>query len=325
MPKRPSLALAAVLVCGCPTSPGSDGGTDAPGDVGSDVTVDGPADAALLRLRRAQEEARAEFCRCLPRRDASFTEARCLAVTAPSPDVTACEDEANAAVRGGLDPYYRCVTTAADAQGRCFAAPGACTDAAVLACTEDFGTAVAACQRMIAAGVGAAYVEAYRACIEARVTGPAMGCPDDPMASSSDVGMAVFSGTTLLAGNDTEPLGGCFADPDDAMRARGAPDRAFRWIAPADGRYQLDTIGSGLDTILYVRRACADGADVACADDIELRVDQDSCVTVDATTGEELVVIVDGFGDLARGDFVVNIAAVAPDAVCPTMAVTPPM
>jgi hypothetical protein len=195
----------------------------------------------------------------------------------------------------------------------------------VLGCTEDFRNALAACQRMVPSDVATTYVDAYRACIAARITGPSLGCPDDPTAVSSALGMAVFSGTTLLGGNDTEPLAPCFASPDDVMRAVGSPDRAFRWAAPSAGRFQLDTIGSSLDTVLYLRRACDDTVDLACGDDIELGLDQDSCVTIDLMSGEEVVVIVDGFGDVARGDFVVNVAAVASGATCPTMAVTPPM
>lgn len=102
------------------------------------------------------------------------------------------------------------------------------------------------------------------------------------------------------------------------MNAVGAPDRSYRWRAPGDGRYRIDTLGTeGFDTLLYVRRACDDEVDLACSDDLDLGVDQDSCVTLDLMADEEIVIVVDGFGPLGRGEFVVNLTAIASDELCP--------
>lgn len=289
--------------------------------------MDAPVDGGtppLARLRSAQELGVAVFCRCLPTRDPSYTEARCLALAGPNADVSACEDEATAAVGAGFDGYYRCVTAATEAQTACMAAPGACNDATVVSCNGVFATALSTCQSMISATAGMTYVDTYRRCITERVTGTAMGCPDAPTEVSSALGTAVFSGSTTLAGDDTAPATACFADPMDEMNARGAPDRAFRWAAPSAGRFRFDTVGSSYDTLLYLRDTCDASMDLACADDIELGLDQDSCVIVDLAAAQEVVLVVDGFGELAHGAFVVNVLTAGATETCPTTAVTPP-
>lgn len=101
------------------------------------------------------------------------------------------------------------------------------------------------------------------------------------------------SGNTMGRGDDLTP--GCGAS--------NSPDVAFQWIAPADGLYTFDTQGSAYDTVLAVRDGCSP-ADLACNDDSG---GVQSMVQVQATAGQVLLVIVDGYGQGNAGPFVLNI------------------
>ncbi len=307
------LALAA-----CDPSPPVPDAPDAMADVPE--VRDAPEGMALPMLREAFAGNTDVFCTCLPMRNPEVTEDECREALAIATEIRACEDEAVATIGTAFEAYYRCRTAAVDALTACFART--CSDASVMGCAGEFSAADTACNARIPRAEAITFVMAYEACIQRTITGPVMTCPDDPSAVSSELGAAVFSGSTDLAGNDTEPHMGCFAsDPDMAsyMNAVGAPDRSFRWRAPSEGRFRIDTIGTeAFDTLLYVRRACDDDVDLSCSDDLELGVDQDSCVVLDLMADEEVVIIVDGFGPLGRGEFVVNVTSVAYDEVCPT-------
>lgn len=319
MTRKDLLALfsSAGLLLACDPMNPVDAGMDASTDAGgAELDADrdtGPRTPGLPVLRAAEARSTAAFCACLPMRDPARTEAQCLESNGPDPEVDACEDRATALVGTAFDAFYLCRAAAFRALADCYAAT--CSMAAVTACNGDFQTANTACRgRLPALSSVQTYLTEYEACIVERVTGAMGACPDDASATSSAVGPAVFSGSTALAGNDSEPFLDCFATPMSMMNAVGAPDRSFRWIAPAAGSYRIDTVGSDFDTILYVRSACTDMVDLLCSDDIVLGVNQASCAVLDVALGEELVVIVDGFGELVRGDFTVNITA---DASCP--------
>jgi hypothetical protein len=287
-------------------------------DATSDASdpLDAPAEMALPMLREAFAANTDVFCSCLPMRNPEVTEAECRMALTMATEIRACEDEAVAAIGSAFEAYYRCRTAAVEALTTCFGRT--CSDASVMGCAGDFSAADTACNARIPRAEAITFIMAYEACLQRTITGPAMTCPDDPSAISSALGDAVFAGSTDLAGNDSEPLEGCFTgDVQSFMDAAGAPDRSFRWQAPSAGRFRIDTIGTeGLDTLLYVRSACDDAVDLACSDDLELGVDQDSCVTVDLIADQEIVIVVDGFGPLGRGEFVVNVTAIAEDEVC---------
>lgn len=312
----PAAMVASLVACDPP--PPSDAGIDAPldggaldedGGTGIDSSEPGPGLAAQRRALAGYVET---FCACLPMRNPEITEAECLAASAPDGPVLGCEDEATAAVGSAFDGYYRCRASAFEALDAC--AAGECSDASVMACGGEFQRAVTRCQSVLPdVSVVQAYLDVYQACIVTDVTG-AGSCPDDPDTVTSAVGDAVITGTTALGGNDSEPGAACFPDAMSMMDAVGAPDRSYRWAAPAAGSYRFDTIGSAFDTILYLRSACDDTADLSCSDDIVLGVERTSCVAVDLADGEEIVIVVDGFGDLTRGEFVINVTD---DAACP--------
>lgn len=124
----------------------------------------------------------------------------------------------------------------------------------------------------------------------------AMGCPDRDLGSR--VGRELATGTTVGAGNDSS--GTC--------RSGSAPELAFRWVAPASGRFVIDTNGSGYDTVLYVRAGSCAGLELACDDDGGDGFQ--SRVTVTVARGDTLILFVDGFGS-ASGAFTLSIEAEA--------------
>jgi hypothetical protein len=85
----------------------------------------------------------------------------------------------------------------------------------------------------------------------------------------------------------------------------GGEDLTFKWTAPQDGSYTIDTIGSTFDTVLYVYNgACTQ--ELACNDD---EMDLLSEVMVNLSQDDVIYIVVDGFNDQEEGDFTLNIAA----------------
>jgi hypothetical protein len=94
----------------------------------------------------------------------------------------------------------------------------------------------------------------------------ALGCSEAP-----DLTAALAGGPVVLAGA-TQPFegdfyaGGCAADVDAAF-----PERLFRIdvAVPSSLDASTDDPATDFDTYLYLRRAACDGAEVACADDVD--------------------------------------------------------
>jgi hypothetical protein len=251
------------------------------------------------------------FCACVVARpDSMTTMDECLMTNAGDPAVTACDEIGFRATMGLFDLYAYCRADALDAARDCIAASD-CTVDAVNACQDTLGTANTTCAGMLTDPGREAYTPPYTMCIEDMISGPPGECPETLMAVST-TGASVFSGTTDLQGDDTNP------DCDDTVGY--APDRGYLWEAPADGTYTIDTFGSDFDTILYVRDECLSATSIACNDDLDPGVMRQSTVDVTLTMGQQVVIIVDGWEN-EHGNFVVNItpqdsgdAGVVPDA-----------
>jgi hypothetical protein len=82
-----------------------------------------------------------------------------------------------------------------------------------------------------------------------------------------------------------------------------APEALYQFTAPADGTYTFSTAGSTFDTVLYVEGGTCGGASLACNDDY---IGLQSRVQVPMTTGESIVVVVDGYG-AASGSYTLSI------------------
>jgi hypothetical protein len=82
-----------------------------------------------------------------------------------------------------------------------------------------------------------------------------------------------------------------------------APEATYSFTAPADGTYQIDTFGSGYDTVLHVRDGSCQGAELACNDDA---MGLQSQVSIALTAGQTVIIAVDGFAS-GQGSFTLNI------------------
>ena len=119
-------------------------------------------------------------------------------------------------------------------------------------------------------------------------------CPDSDLGSAT--GSPVVSDSTSGRGDDFVPSCTSFNS--------GAPDVAYHWRAPSAGRWAFDTIGSNYDSALSVLRTC-NGPVLACNDDIS-GGNLASQVTLPLVGGEEVIIVVDGWGE-SVGRYVLNI------------------
>lgn len=114
-----------------------------------------------------------------------------------------------------------------------------------------------------------------------------------PLASLGSNLPETMSGATDNLGNILSPSCG---DP-------GSPEATYGFIAPADGMYTFDTLGSTFDTVLHIHDGDCFGPELGCDDDA---VGGQSVVTLALTAGQAVVVAVDGFGGVA-GDYTLNV------------------
>ena len=108
----------------------------------------------------------------------------------------------------------------------------------------------------------------------------------------SMLGSPVASGSTAAEDNHfTQSCGGA-----DAVEA------VIVFVAPADGSYTFDTVGSDYDTVLSAYDVCTDGSELACNDDTS---GVQSEITVNLVSGQEIFIAVSGYsGD--TGAWVLN-------------------
>jgi hypothetical protein len=75
----------------------------------------------------------------------------------------------------------------------------------------------------------------------------------------------------------------------------GAPDIAWLFTAPADGDYTFDTLGSSVDTVLYVLDGECTGPELQCDDDGIVNTTQ-SMMSVPLLQDQTVTVVADSFG-----------------------------
>jgi hypothetical protein len=251
-------------------------------DAAFDAAADGSVAGARDEYAAAGNDVISADCSCDP---AGVTVQQCVDLRDLDGDLLACQNQAVAGVLSEWSAHLTCETAALRQFASCYQAVSGCEPTAIGACQDAFdGRACPA----PSSSAQIAYDQALAACI----AGAASTCPE---ASSSALGAAVFAGTTVGAGNDLSPSCGGSA----------APDRAFSWTAPSTGTFVFDTIGSDYDTLLALSSTCGSG-EHACNDD-ELALY--SQVVRAMSSGETVIVVVDGFTALTAGAFVVNISA----------------
>ncbi len=119
-------------------------------------------------------------------------------------------------------------------------------------------------------------------------------CPDGDLGSR--VGPRVATGSTV--GRLSRLTASCAG-------SAASPEFAYSWRAPFTGRFSIDTIGSDYDTALHVHTSGCFGPEIACDDDSGPGVQ--SRVLLSLRGGQEVVIVVDGFGMGSVGNYVLNI------------------
>lgn len=132
-------------------------------------------------------------------------------------------------------------------------------------------------------------------------------CSDDPSCDEDDIGSAVgqhvASGSTV--GEDH--------DLDQMCANGGSVGRVLTWVAPADGTYRFDTVGSNYDTSLAIYENCVSW-EIACNDDVAEGL-LDSRLVLDVAAGDMLLLSVNGYVGTS-GDWVLNINLDVPGGPC---------
>ncbi|HMI92599.1 MAG TPA: hypothetical protein VK509_14590 [Polyangiales bacterium] len=82
----------------------------------------------------------------------------------------------------------------------------------------------------------------------------------------------------------------------------GSPEAIVEWIAPENDYWQLDTVGSTYDTVLYARDCSCDGTELACNDDA---AGSASAIVLHAQRGQRFAIGLDGKAG-ASGKAVLN-------------------
>jgi hypothetical protein len=90
-----------------------------------------------------------------------------------------------------------------------------------------------------------------------------------------------------------------------------APEATYTWTAPSTGSFVFDTMGSGFDTVLEIRRY-SDNLSLGCNDDSS---GLQSRVTVSLSAGQTVLVVIDGYGS-STGTYRLNIAGGGPAPGC---------
>jgi hypothetical protein len=118
-----------------------------------------------------------------------------------------------------------------------------------------------------------------------------------------------------LGSSAPQTVSGSTATAADALTpscgSSGGRDQSYTFTASSTGTYGFDTIGSSFDTILHVRSAGC--VELACNDD---SVGVQSAVQVPLTAGQQVLIVVDGYGS-AFGSYTLNVSA---PLVCPATA-----
>ncbi len=111
----------------------------------------------------------------------------------------------------------------------------------------------------------------------------------------SRLGAALAAGSTV--GGPTQLEGSCGGDESE--------EAVYAWTAPSAGRYAFTTDGSDYDTVLYLRDGLCATRELECDDDNDEGVQ--STVTVTLRAGQQVTIVVDGYGG-DSGDYTLGIS-----------------
>lgn len=317
-----SLLGVGVVGVGCgpaaePTDAGSGTDTGSAIDTGGGGAPDANRDAAMRMgdafdaYEAAITAARREECECRWMEDGFKTLDACVEDQLATGDLIVCAQEGYNAARSASTAHYDCVAPALETYSTCRMAAGCGEPAAdaITACVETVNAAIQSCAELPEEAS-----TVFNECFQREIIGPASMCPEP---GAAWMGLGTFTGTTALAGNDSNPDATCFPDGMIPDTLEISPERAYTWVAPSAGTFVFDTVGTEHDTILYVRSSCTSTGYLACNDDIDTEMGNvASRVMITATmAGQEFIVVVDGFAAESSGDFTVNVTmGTTPDA-----------
>jgi len=115
------------------------------------------------------------------------------------------------------------------------------------------------------------------------------------------LGRPIVTGNTIGLSNDFTPT--CISS--------SAPDASYTWTPPAAGTYVFDTMGSGFDTVIELRRYNDNGY-IDCNDDSAGT--RQSTLTASLAAGQTVLVFIDGFST-AAGTYQLNVAATSSGSI----------
>jgi len=122
--------------------------------------------------------------------------------------------------------------------------------------------------------------------------GSPSGCADLDVGST--LGPGVWAGNLSGAGATRGSCGGTGSEV------------TLRFVAPTGGTYVIDTSGSAVDTVLYVRDGACDGPELACDDDVS-RPLTSSELSVTLTAAQVVFIVVDVYDASSSGNATLNI------------------
>lgn len=284
-----------LLVVGCDASPSNmDPSTAASGDASPapDAAVSSDAGAARDSIRAWLEAINAqesEYCRCGFALMEYASAEECSRAHSVGPEAIDCAVEVYAPFEAELGDATRCSADVLARFAACMASAATCDTGALNECERARAEAGASC-----ADASPERIDALFHAIGDCATGPADACPAETIADGA-LGASVLAGSTFGHGDDELP---------SCSEGHGAPDLTVGWTAPTSGTFIFDTFGSTFDTTLAVLDGCG-GAELACGEDAGER--RTSELEVSLEEGQAVIVVIDGFNELATGSFVLNV------------------
>lgn len=258
-----------------------DTGPGEPTDTGPAPT---PAEAVAAWIEGLNATT-AQTCECYLAETDYETAESCTQANSFNDDVAACFVVASVTVTPGLAVALACFAQVEADVAACF------DEDCERDCYDEFGEVAAGCPEPSESDFED-LADAVGACLTGDTPSP---CPENEEAIT-ETGDAVITGTTAAGGDDSD--GSCAGFP--------AADRAYAFQATAAGNYVFDTHGSSFDTLIYVLDGCG-GEELGCVDDPEELAVLTSEVSVALEADQTVILVIDGFDQLAAGDFVVNI------------------
>jgi hypothetical protein len=104
---------------------------------------------------------------------------------------------------------------------------------------------------------------------------------------------AAAQSCTQLTGVYSSTVLGTTSGASGSCGGADAPEAIYFYFAPRAGTYVVDTVGSEIDTVLYIRNDT--GTELGCNDDVTPGSVTQSRLTLSLTAGQMVTIVVDGF------------------------------